>query len=136
MPDLPATIETWKPNRRTAALLLAQGYTWDKTAEYVGVVQKTIANWLSDPDFAAWVETLRVQAVERVETALHANFEMALDIQRRMYSGEIEPRDERYREARDFINRFVDKAYDAGAPPPPPAQATQFNVYTSGRDET
>jgi hypothetical protein len=48
----------WTEQRSEAAIELAMGYSWQHTANKVGVIKKTIGNWLSHPDFAAEVDRL------------------------------------------------------------------------------
>ena len=48
----------WTKRKNTAAILLAQGYTEQKTADSVGVTRRTIANWKADNDFMLEVDKL------------------------------------------------------------------------------
>lgn len=48
----------WDEQRSQAAVELAMGYSWQKTADKVGVIKKTIGNWMQHPEFAAEVDRL------------------------------------------------------------------------------
>lgn len=48
----------WTPKRNQAAIMLADGFTIDETAESVGVSSRTIKRWKSDMEFAVEVDRL------------------------------------------------------------------------------
>ena len=48
----------WTPKRNEAAIMLADGFTIDETAESVGVSSRTIKRWKSDIEFAVEVDRL------------------------------------------------------------------------------
>lgn len=56
--DPQTSVFEWKPNRRTAALALANGATQAEAASEAGVTDRTIRTWLDHPTFAEEVDRL------------------------------------------------------------------------------
>jgi transcriptional regulator with XRE-family HTH domain len=50
----------WTAKKNRAAIMLAEGYTIDETADAVGVSSRTIDRWKSDMEFAVEVDRLSV----------------------------------------------------------------------------
>ena len=48
----------WNAKKSQAAVLLAEGYTINETADTVGVSEKTVDRWLGDIDFSLEVDKL------------------------------------------------------------------------------
>lgn len=68
---------TWNEQRSQAAIKLASGYTWQATADEVGVDKRTITNWMQRPEFAAEVDRLSLMVdvasrAERLRIAMRA----------------------------------------------------------------
>lgn len=109
LPEWHHIVSGWKPARRAAALYLAIGFTGQDVADRVGQDIRTIQRWCADPVFDAYRQALRALAISRIEPAIMANVELALDVQRRMLIGEVAPTDARYLAAERIINRIVDR---------------------------
>lgn len=68
---------TWNEQRSQAAIKLASGYTWQATANEVGVDKRTITNWMQRNEFAAEVDRLSLMVdvasrAERLRIAMRA----------------------------------------------------------------
>lgn len=127
------TVNEWTPNQRSAARLLAIGYTGSMAAERVGVTRETVSRWLAKQEFADYVQSLHEQAWERIEPAVNANLALALDVQRRVFAGEIKASDGRYVEARRFIERILDRLARAEQPPATGSTSTiNLQLNTNG----
>ena len=59
----------WNEQRSQAAIKLASGYTWQATADEVGVDKRTITNWFQNVEFSAEVDrlSLMVDVASRAE---------------------------------------------------------------------
>ena len=67
----------WTEQRCQAAIKLASGYTWQATADEVGVDKRTITNWMQRNEFAAEVDRLSLMVdvasrAERLRIAMRA----------------------------------------------------------------
>lgn len=109
LPEWHHIVNGWKPARRTAALYLAIGFAGQDVADRVGQDLRTVQRWCADPVFDAYRQALRALAFTRVEPAIMANVEIALDIQRQMLIGEVAPNDARYQAAERIIRYVVDR---------------------------
>jgi predicted transcriptional regulator len=65
----------WSEERSKAALALAEGCTQQETAKEVGVTDRTIRNWLTEPEFATEVDrlSLMIGIASRAERLRLAN---------------------------------------------------------------
>lgn len=54
---------TWNEERYKAAIALAEGKTQQETAAEVGITDRTIRNWLLEPEFAQEVDRLSLMIV-------------------------------------------------------------------------
>lgn len=109
LPEWHHIVNGWKPARRAAALYLAIGFAGQDVADRVGQDLRTVQRWCADPVFDAYRQALRALAFTRVEPAIMANVEIALDIQRQMLIGEVAPNDARYQAAERIIRYVVDR---------------------------
>lgn len=78
-------------------------------ADKVGVTLRTVQYWCAEEEFDQEVSRLRELAWQRVEPGIMANVELALEVQRAMFAGEIKADDKRYIEARRLIDRILDR---------------------------
>ncbi|HEX2881592.1 MAG TPA: hypothetical protein VHO25_18815 [Polyangiaceae bacterium] len=67
----------WNEQRGQAAIKLASGYTWQSTADEVGVDKRTITNWMQNVEFSAEVDRLSLMVdvasrAERLRIAMRA----------------------------------------------------------------
>lgn len=115
-PEIILGLERWIPAQRTAARLLAIGYTRDQVSRSIGVSLRTLYRWCERDAFWSLVEELHGAAWVRVEPRVSANLELALDVQAQMLRGEVGAEDPRYRAAERLINRFVERLFSAGEP--------------------
>lgn len=99
----------WKPAKRAAARLRAIGCTQDYTANEVGVDIRTVQNWCAEDEFDSVVRQLKELAWARVEPGIMANVELAIEVQRQMFMGEIKADDKRYLAAQRLIDRILDR---------------------------
>lgn len=56
----PPTPFKWTPEKYNAVMWLADGYTWQETANEVGVDKRTICNWMQNPEFSAELDEFTV----------------------------------------------------------------------------
>jgi hypothetical protein len=76
--DFPTTSPwVWDERRGQAAILLASGYTWQATADEVGVDKRSITNWMQNVEFSAEVDRLSLMVdvssrAERLRIAMRA----------------------------------------------------------------
>lgn len=99
----------WKPDKRAAARYIAIGCTQQYSADQVGVTLRTVQNWCAEDEFDQVVTQLRDLAWARVEPGIMANVELALEVQRQMFRGEVSPDDKRYAAAQRLIDRILDR---------------------------
>lgn len=123
----------WGTAKRQTAWWLAIGASREYAAQQTGITRTTLYRWLEDPVFAAEIERLHIIAVERVEPTIMGNVEFALDIQRRVMTGEIPANDDRATTADRLIGRILDRLLAVVAPAPPGPGVTvapvQVNVH-------
>lgn len=108
---------------REIARCLAIGYTWDETAKVADCSRRTVAR--SAQRLAPWIEQIRGDLERELHSGIYANVALALDVERRMLTGEIDPDDKRYLEASKIARRFTDRLFivDRGPALPTPGPA-------------
>lgn len=100
---------TWNAKQRTAARLLAMGLSKGDVAARVDVDAGTMSEWVKDPHFEDYCEDVYAVAWKRIEPAIMANVELALDLQKRVFLGEVKASDPSYRDASKLITRILDR---------------------------
>jgi hypothetical protein len=128
---LPTTIERvtvlgdgdWPVVKGTAARLLAIGCTLEDTAKRCDVVIKTLSNWKNDPAFDAYVTQIRQTLASQIEPSIMANVALALELQRRVFAGELKANEPRYVEAARLISRVLDRLFYVAPPLDPTGDA-------------
>lgn len=124
--NLPEDIhQIWTPTQYKIAHYVAKGYTKEQTGRMCNVHSDTVRRLLIRNDFNELVYQLAQEAMARIEPTIMANLELALDIQRNMFLGEIPATDRRYTEARALLSRFLDKLLYTEAAQPTSAVPTQ-----------
>lgn len=123
----------WNVKQKLGARLRAIGYTQQATADQIGVDITTVQRWEENSAFHDYVQQLHSLAWRRIEPAIMANVELAVDVQRQMFIGELKPDDKRYLEARRLIDRILDRLLyvepaDASDRLPAPGASVTTNV--------
>jgi len=108
---------------REIARLMAIGYSWAETAKVAGCSEKTVER--RQKRLAPYVRALKEDLARVAETGIYANLALAIDVERRMLTGEIPAKEERYQEARAIVRRFTDRIFivDRGPALPAPGPA-------------
>ena len=124
-------VGAWPPRKRAAARLRAIGCSQQYCADQVGVALRTVQHWCADRVFDAEVTRLQELAWSRVEPGIMANVELALEVQRQMFRGEIAADDKRYLAAQRLIYRILDRLLyvePASGPDSAPAVSAVINL--------
>jgi len=61
-----------KPNKMLAATMLVEGWLHKDVAEEVGVTPQTISTWLTDPEFVALVNQLKMDNLHKARDRVQA----------------------------------------------------------------
>ena len=100
---------SWSVQQRHAAHWLAIGADKRYTAAQVGMQERQLFRWLSNPAYVAYVEELHQATWERVEPKIMANVMLALDLQRQVLTGEVPWNDKRLGLADKLMTRILDR---------------------------
>ena len=124
----------WKPKQKLVARYLAIGYTQEMAARAVGYSERQVGRLIVDPAFTGLVQQLHERLWSRLEPEIVANMLLAVDVQRRMFLGEINPSDGRYRAAERLLNRILERLLvaDPARAAATPTAAVQVNVNPAG----
>lgn len=96
-------------NQALAARYLSLGKTLEGTAAELRISHDTIARWMKDPAFLELLDGYKAAAIDLIEPAVMANLMAALELQRQVLHGELDPGDRRYAIAHALVNRFLDR---------------------------
>ena len=99
----------WTVKQQECAKLLAIGFSQTSAADRMAVPLRTVQSWWAKREYREFVQALHATAGTTVAPAMENLLLQAVDIERQVFSGEVEVGDGRYKAAQRRIDQFLER---------------------------
>lgn len=106
---------------REIARCIAMGYSFSETAQLARCSESTVARALRV--LRPYVDAIRERVADDFQSSLYSNLALAVDIERRFLTGELDAKDPRYQEAKVIVRAVRDRLFHVAPSEPPPPRA-------------